>query len=39
MPIMLKNRLKGPPKEVYSLHRMLSGCFLLNMQLKAKYNA
>lgn len=25
MPIMFKNRLKAPPPEVYSLHRILSG--------------
>jgi hypothetical protein len=25
MPVMLKNRLKAPPPEVYSLHRKLSG--------------
>ena len=28
MPIMLKNRLKSPPSEVYSLHRKLSGIYL-----------
>ncbi len=25
MPIMLRERLKSPPPEVYSLHRKLSG--------------
>lgn len=39
MPVMLKNRLRPPPTETYSLHRLLSGCFLLNMQLRSKYNA
>jgi len=25
IPIIIKNRLKAPPKEVYSLHRKFSG--------------
>ena len=36
MPVMLKNRLKAPPPEVYSLHRKLSGAYLMNMNLKSK---
>jgi len=36
MPVMLKNRLKPPPPEVYSLHRKLSGAYLMNMRLKSK---
>lgn len=36
MPVMLKNRLKAPPPEVYSLHRKLSGAYLMNMKLKSK---
>ena len=35
MPVMLKNRLKAPPPEVYSLHRKLSGAYLMNMNLKS----
>ena len=35
MPVMLKNRLKPPPPEVYSLHRKLSGCYLINIHLKS----
>lgn len=35
MPVMLKNRLKAPPPEVYSLHRKLSGCYLINIHLKS----
>lgn len=38
MPTMMKNRLKAPPPEVYSLHRKLSGAYLLNMKLKSKVN-
>jgi len=33
--VMLKHRLKAPPKEAYSLHRMLSGAFLLCIKLNA----
>lgn len=39
MPVMLKNRLKAPPPEVYSLHRKLSGSYLINMQLKSKIDS
>lgn len=35
MPVMLKNRLKAPPPEVYSLHRKLSGSYLMNIHLKS----
>ncbi len=36
MPVMLKSRLRPPPPEVYSLHRMLSGAYLMSMRMKAQ---
>jgi len=36
--IMLKERLCPPPPEVYSLHRKLSGLFLLAGKLDAQFN-
>jgi len=33
--VMLKHRLVAPPKEVYTLHRKLSGAFLTCKKLRA----
>ena len=33
---MLKNRLKSPPEQIYSLHRKLSGAYLACIRMNSK---
>ena len=38
VPVLLDHRLTPPPDDSYSLHRKLSGAFLLCTKLRAEFN-